>query len=425
MILFSALFLRFALNVVRQKVFYQKPFIYSNEKFYGTLKNDENWYGRTAKAFLEGKGICVLDLKWWGVNSDGSFTLLNRVDMVFKKIDGDYYAHKFIPPLYPLFLSAVFFIFGVNTLAYFIPQILMSSITCVLIYRIAKIIFNEEVALISGFIVAFYPDMIFWPYFLRTETLFIFLFTAGFWLLLLGNCRNNLLTLCISAVFFGFACLTRVTFMPFLPVLIAWEYFYFSKDRITNVLACLLIGTVIMLMLLPWSLRNEKVFNNFTPLTDEITSAVLYKTDTAYYMHSGSSVSSRIAMFVKNETKLYIIASFKRFAYFWSAVTYSMKPETKAYKAATWILVFPLAFWGLFSSRKNCRKSGLFALFILYYAVLHAASFVDVLLVYRYPIQNFLSMFAAYGLFDGFNKYNIKLPILYIAETDEYIINIY
>jgi len=397
-----AMVLRVSGNVVKEKVFFRKPFLFFSGAYDKNLDGpDEIWYDQAARGFLKGKGVVSLE------DSRESFVdILTRLDN--RKVEGGYYVHRLIPPLYPLFLALCYWLGGINTLAYFIPQVILGALTCIFVYFLAKEIFNKKIAALAGFMVAFYPDLIFWTYNIRTETLFICLLTLGFWLLVKGNFSNNLFWIFMSGIVFGFVCLTRITFIPFIPIIFFWELFFFKKHKGNNFMGTCLVVLMIFLILFPWCMRNFIVFNKFTPFTDEI-GILLHRVEVengpealaAYQSHN--SITKTI-LFVKNNLKDYLGSSLRRFLVFWSLYTAPMKDLAKIYKSLTWLILFPLAFWGMIISRRIWQKSGLLIVFIFYHSLLHAASYVDSGLVYRYPIQPFLCVFAAYGFFDFLKK---------------------
>lgn len=407
-----AMVLRVGLNVARQELFFHKPFLLSDileDKFDDRTRCDSLWYNFAAKGFLAGRGILSIpvDIVDWKNEKVG----LNF--MKWKVIDGKYVIHKYIPPLYPLFLAFCYFIGGFNTLAYFIPQLILSSLTCVLIYLITSELFNKMVTLFAGFLVAFNLDLIFWASFVRTETLFIFLLALHFLLLIKGNSRRNFLLIYLSAVIFGLACLTRITLIPFLPILFFWQVCFFSKNRKESFKVALLMVLIIAAVLLPWGLRNYIVFGEFNIFSEEsgilvqsVANGEQYK-DIAINKEydSNNSLILKILVFIKDNFKVYLISCWHRFVLFWSPFTYAMRPLAKVYKGLSWFMLFPAAFWGMIISRnKGKRGTGLIIIFIFYHALLHTASFVDLGLVYRYPIQPFLCIFAAYTFYELYKR---------------------
>ena len=79
----------------------------------------------------------------------------------------------------------------------------------------------------------------------------------------------------------------------------------------------------------------------------------------------------------------------------------------KLYKAISWLVIIPAAFWGMFLSRKEWTKGAqLIIVFIFYHASLHIVSFVDLGLVYRYPIEPFLCIFTGYTFYRIYMRIN-------------------
>lgn len=415
-----AITLRIGLNVARQELFFHTPFlsVLSVDQTDDRTASDAVWYIYAAKGFLNGKGVVSMEKKvvplLWGGETNKPFA--GYIDL--KVIDENCYVHKTVPPLYPLFLALCFFIGGFNTLAYFIPQLILSSLTCILIYLIAEEVFDRMVALFAGFTVAFYPDLIFWTSFARTETLFIFLLVLGFLLLIKGNSRKNLFLLYISAVILGFASLTRITLIPFLPFLLIWQAFFFSKNKKESLKVVLFMALIITVVLLPWAIRNHILFGEFTVFSEEsgiligsIENGEQYKNiEINKGYASYEPLMLKIIVFIKDNVKVYLASCWHRFIIYWSPFTYVMRPLAKFYKGLSWLVIFPAAFWGIIISRKKWRRGvQLIIIFIFYYALLHAMSFVDLGLVYRYPIQPFLCIFAGYTFCEIYRSINKRL----------------
>ncbi len=408
-IILLAVFLRIGVNFASEKVFFDKPLLLWGDEFKESIESDSIWYDGIARAFLAGKGVNSMN-----TNRVEYEDFQSWVDL--KKIDETYYLHKTTPPLYPLFLALSYWLGGANTLSYFIGQIILGALTVLFIYLLARQIFNKKVAALAGIAVAFYPDLIFWTYKIRTETLFIFLLVFGFWLFFKGNLHKNLLLTFLAAVTFGLACLTRITLIPFIPLLFLWQIFSSWKiDRKKALGVAFLTILIIGLVLFPWCLRNYLVFGKFTPFTDESYGFFSQNdpknySETEYYYRSYNSLFTRALGFIKDQPKEYLLDSAKRFITFWSPYTAPMEKAAKVYKSLTWLVIFPLAFWGLFSAlKKRWAKSNLLIIFIFFYALLHStAGHVDSGLTDRYPIQPFVCIFAAYGLWLIYEKLKLK-----------------
>lgn len=84
----------------------------------------------------------------------------------------------FLPPVYPLLLSAVFLVAGPSILATRIVQSLIDAGSCLLVYRLARRSFGPKAALLAGAIYALYPGMLVACSRYLTEPLFVFLSLA-------------------------------------------------------------------------------------------------------------------------------------------------------------------------------------------------------------------------------------------------------
>ena len=418
-----ALLLRIGLNVVKTELFFREPFFLSGDAYSKSINSDSVWYDAAARAFIQGKGIVSIEENIYRRNFYREFT--QPAWLLIKKIAPGYYAHKLIPPLYPIFLSLCYLLFGMNTLSYFIPQAIVGSLTCVVIYFLAEELFDKKTAILAGFATALYPDLILWTYFIRVETLFIFLLSLSFLFLAKAGRTKSVFMVSAGAIIFGLACLTRITAILFIPILFLWQLYNFNWNKKSGFKVSLAATLLTLLILTPWCARNYIVFGEFTPFTDEVNVAIIgvradaYRvpgsnayygrdadrfTDSEAYYRSHKSSIVGVLMYVKDHLKENSLSYVKNFMTFLGPCTVHMKNSAKIYKTLVWIIIFPLAFWGMVVSLKSKPGSGLLILFIIYYALLHSLAGVDTGLVYRYPIQPFLCIFAAYGALELYKR---------------------
>src|SRR3989338_8473213 len=135
LIFIAALSLRVGGNIVRQRVFFHKPFLFFGDgafssdpsSYLESISSDALWYDGTARAFLNGKGISSIheDIWWRGRKFDD--WVIGRPWVNFKRIEEFYIAHMAVPPLYPLLLALCYYLGGENTLSFFILQIILGS----------------------------------------------------------------------------------------------------------------------------------------------------------------------------------------------------------------------------------------------------------------------------------------------------------
>ncbi|MFC1571226.1 ArnT family glycosyltransferase [Candidatus Margulisiibacteriota bacterium] len=390
-----------------ETVFFKRPFLISGPKLFAHFKSDEIIYNFTAKALMEGKGFSLnfdqADQAKQGCLEENyrdhfSKDLIYSVSVPAKGKDG-YRAHRVVPPAYPIFLALCYLLFGINTLAYFIPQLIMGSLTCIFIFLTADELFNRKTAMIAGFLVALYPELVFWTHMIRTETLFIFLISLGFFLLIKGAIDNRSKLIYFGAGVISLASLTRITLLLFLPIIILWLYFI-NRDKKNVLVQVLILLCIFSSLLLPWTLRNYLVFGKFTPLTSEAGIIMIDHIGVKNIDHTIGSFIPQFINYVSNNLYTYLILTAQRFIKYLSPITSVMSTIPKIYKSITWIVIFPLSLIGfVVASVKSWKKVSLMVIFILYYIFLHAAIHVDNGLVYRYPILPFLCIFSAYGYY--------------------------
>ena len=399
-----AFFLRIAGPFAKEALYDHKPFILFGDEFLKSSKADTIVYNLTAKSLIEGHGhagnIKEMHELLKGDNSDYDFEKESR----FMNDNSGYLIHKLIPPGYPIFLAICYVIFGINTLSFYMPQILLSAFSCILIYFIAKKIFNARVAIISSLLFALYPDLIFWTYMVRTETLFIFLLALIFWLLLKDN--KDYPFAFIMGALLGITCLTKLTLLFFAPIIIVWEFLFFKTSNQRKLIYLFILCFSFILTLSPWIIRNYAVFGSFSILTDEVWT--IFTTNPP--SPGDDKIGSYILILFKvilNDPYNFVAACVSRLIKYLSPFTDLMRDSAKSYKCITWLVIFPMSFVGmLIAIKKYWSTSGLIILFILYYILLHSITYVDVGLIYRYPIQPFLCIFAAYGYWLFYKKYH-------------------
>lgn len=172
-------------------------------------------------------------------------------------------------PIYPLFLGIVFFLFGENYLALLVVQSLIGGLTCILVYRVAKEVFAEKIALIAGAIAVFYPVFVRLANTIMTEQIFIPMFLTSILLFIRYVKTAKSLYLYATGVTLGISTLTRSVAMLFIFVLISY-LFYRRKDNLS--LACkrslVFFILIFICTIIPQTIRNYFVSNgDIIPVT--------------------------------------------------------------------------------------------------------------------------------------------------------------
>lgn len=167
----------------------------------------------------------------------------------------------FNSPLYPYFLAVIYKIFGQSFFVAKLIQFLMGSFSCLLIYLLAKRIFNPKVGLVAGVMAALYVMSLFYEGILLITNiqtplnlLLILMLLHSFE----SPVRRNWL---FSGICLGLSALARPNILLFGPFVLFW-IFYTFKDRMSRkqilhfgLFFCMGIG----LLIFPVTLRNYVV----------------------------------------------------------------------------------------------------------------------------------------------------------------------
>lgn len=164
----------------------------------------------------------------------------------------------FRAPFYPYFLAVVYKLFGHN---YVIPRLiqhLIGSFSCVLIYFLAKKLFNRKVAIISGIFAASYGMFMYFEDELLLDSFLVF-FDLLLMLFLLKARENAKLSMWfVCGIILGLSAITRPNILFFIPFVWLWIFLVFKKEKpfkkIFTYSASFLLGSALIIS--PVALRN-------------------------------------------------------------------------------------------------------------------------------------------------------------------------
>lgn len=214
----------------------------------------------------------------------------------------------FIMPGMSFLLALFVLVFGKfsGLIAFRIFQVLLQTISLILIFHIAKKVFSRKVAVLAVFLDALYMPEIWVTNLILTEVTFKFLLLCLIYLTGQAIHKRRASAYVWVGLAWSIATLFRPTIALYaciLPPL--WWYSKYSLKEATKY--SLVISVVFVALLSPWWIRNYQVFHKFIPLTlasgnpmlqgtyidgDESSKATDGIDYTAYYNYSDNEIES-------------------------------------------------------------------------------------------------------------------------------------
>lgn len=170
----------------------------------------------------------------------------------------------FWPPLYPYFLSIWYALLGYNLQLARLAQAFLGALAACFFFLIAASAFKRPVALLAGLGLAIYPYLVYFGAWLIAEALFLALFAAALWLLSLAARRWQVRYLLRAGVLLGLSALAKPTTLFFMPFIALW--LFLAPENIPlrrRAGQVFLLALVTLVVILPWSFRNLRVFGQF------------------------------------------------------------------------------------------------------------------------------------------------------------------
>lgn len=167
--------------------------------------------------------------------------------------------------LMPVVCGALMAVFGDSPLPMLFLNVLLSAATAFLLFEIGRRRFGEKVGLVIAGAWLFYPTAILFSAILFTETLFVFLCVLVIWLYdRLDEHEYNVGNALLLGIVSGLAMLTRSVGVV-LPVslLIYLLLIRFERPWSIRFRAALVIGTVCLMVAVPWMARNYFLTGRF------------------------------------------------------------------------------------------------------------------------------------------------------------------
>jgi len=329
------------------------------------------------------------------------------------------------PPIYPWVLSVAFRIFGNYSHAAAFATLtfnsLFGALTSWTVFRTARRVFGDSVAIWSGWVWALYPDTIFWSVKYVWETsLSAFLLSLLFMLTLemAGDERSS--SWLGYGLLWGVAALTNPSDLAFLPFAGCWLVYQLHRRGKRFLVPVILSAVVFWMTVMPWLVRNYEVFgrpvfvrdnlgnelrvgNN--PLAEGMYVLAYHPGHTSFqyekYKQMGEPAfcaeQGRLAReWIAEHPGKFAAISVRRVIYFWNGIPREYKIQWLAETRNThFLLVSVLGIWGLLLAMKR-RVHGvfLFASLMAFYPVVYYICFPEPR--YRHPIDPELLILGVY-----------------------------
>ncbi|MDH4100194.1 MAG: glycosyltransferase family 39 protein [Nitrospirota bacterium] len=192
-----------------------------------------------------------------------------------KVIDGDILSGREVffhsSPLYIYFLAAIFALFGKGFFAVRLIQIVVGSLSCVLLYFIARRYFGQQVAVISGIMAALYGYFIFSDADLLAINLVIFFALSALLAFIEGQARGSFSLICLAGIFLGLSTLGKPDMLLLAPALFFWLFFRMRKradlPRSRPYILCLVFFLSVSFTVFPVTVRNYMVQKDLVLIT--------------------------------------------------------------------------------------------------------------------------------------------------------------
>ncbi len=171
-------------------------------------------------------------------------------------------------PLYPYFLALIYKLFGHDLLLTRIIQTVIGSVNCVLIYFICREVYGKKVALVGGFISAFYGIFIFYDGMINKPFLGVFFINLALLAFIVGIRKKNKGLFFISGGCLGLSMLARANILLMLPLFLIWICINSAGKKKFWYCGSFLLG--VALLTFPATFHNYKVSGSFVLTTSQM-----------------------------------------------------------------------------------------------------------------------------------------------------------
>jgi len=378
------------------------------------------------------------ELKWYDEK--------NYQSIATNLANGNGYESSFNPysttswaPAFPILMSFLYWIFGPHVLVVRFVQLILSSLICYFIYLIGKEVYNENVGLLAGLIMAVHPLFIYtsgalYPLIMFTLLILIICFIL---IKIISSEKQEKITIKLMLIGFliGLAMLTKPVIIFLFPVIPLGFWIGVRQTILKTIKYSMIVFFVTLLTILPWTLRNYFKYQRIYLITEEggnsfyTANVPWYKLDRTKESELPPEIEKELAglsdleinEYYKREAINFISKSpikfslfyLKKAGNFWRFYprTISQNRDTSKKNIIVSMIfygfVLPLSFLGMIVSLKHWRK------FIIIFGAIFSFNFGYAVFMtsirYRMPVEPYILIFTAIGLVTIYHIINTKL----------------
>ncbi len=342
--------------------------------------------------------------------------------------------------LYTAFVAGIYKVVGFHPMAVRLFSALLGGLMLPwMVYRLTQRLAPERpnLALIAAACAGIYAYFVLFSAMLMTETFYIVAILISLeralaleqqlksgerpgWALLLG-----------FGISLGVAALLRQSILPWLIILFAWllRTGWRSKNLQPTIRSLLVSGFILIMFILPFTIRNYRVYGVFLLLNSNAGYA-MYSAQhplhgTNFQAFTAAPLPADLEPVLENEAQWdkvlmkrgidfiiqdpgrYLLLSVSRAAdYFMFWPSNETSSINNIGRVLSFGLFLPVMIYGLIVSRHQWRRFELIYIFILFYSVLHLMTWS--MIRYRLPVDALLLIFAAFGILDLIKR----MPVL-------------
>lgn len=345
-------------------------------------------------------------------------------------------------PLYFYFLALIYLFVEHEPLKVVLIQMFIGLGTCLLVYLMAKQLFNKTIGLLSAGICSLYGAFMVYETLLLTTVLDTFLLLLSLIVLLKSVSQNSLKWYFVTGIVLSLSALSRATTLLVLPFLFFWLMIKLGLTK-KFLSTCGLIILGMCLTFAPFTYRNYKYSGKFILLTNTgpVALWVGNNEDAEGFYHLPPYAEEMRAKnerfyeedtgrFIKEKPKKYLGLLLTKTALFWNA--YEIPDNDVVYERflqhapllrimIPFGLVSSLGLIGLLLCLRRLNKK----IFLLYVVILGYMSAIVLFFIqarFRIPVVPYLSIFSGFTIYYWSKKIQSRRLISFFSTFILFII---